>query len=57
MQPSKMNFSHFMGLYTALSLKCLDTVVYLPVISVCSENEVTVRGTGTVFSTDYVSLV
>jgi len=38
LQPSKMKFSHFMGLYTALSLKCLDTVVYLPVIGVYSES-------------------
>jgi hypothetical protein len=57
MQPSKMKFSRFMGLYTALSLKCFDAVVYLPVIGVYSEVEVTVRGTGTVFSTDYLSLV
>jgi hypothetical protein len=40
MQASKMKFSHFMGLYTARSLKCLDAVVYLPVIVVYSENEV-----------------
>jgi len=54
-QPSKIKFSHFMGFYTVLSLKYLDAVVYFPVIGVYSENEVTV--TGTVFSTDYVSLV
>ena len=40
MQPSEMKFTHFMGLYTAVSLKCLDDVVYLPVIGVYSENEV-----------------
>jgi len=40
-----------MGFYTALSLKCLDAVVYFPVIGVYSENEVTVRGIGTMFST------
>jgi len=56
-QPSKMKFARFMSLYTALSLKCLDSVLYLPVIGVYSEDEFTVRGTGTVFSTDYVSLV
>ena len=52
-----MKFSHFIGLYAALSLKCLDPVVYLPVIGVYSENEFTVRDAGTVFSTDYMSLV
>lgn len=38
MQPSKMKFSHFMDFYTALSLKCLDAVVYLFVIGVYSED-------------------
>jgi len=41
-----MKFSHFMGFYTALPLKCLDAVVYLRVIGVYSEKKLLIEVLG-----------